>query len=145
MAWITPKTDWSAGTGASPYNGDYFNAVDYNRIRENLLYLTGLAEQLYSGMVFTTSIGSQKTYSSWIYADEINSFETRLDEINAQSVQVSIGTKKTFVENGKGIDAAELNRLESGCLAVYGILHNMAGGRRMMRFTLGIPASAVRG
>lgn len=144
MAWITPKTNWSAGTGASPYDGDYFNAEDYNRIRNNLLFLTDLAEQMYH-LTLTTSIGSQKTYSSWIYADEINAFEVRLEEINLQTVHLDIGTTKTYYENGKGIDAAELNRIESGCLALLDPLQNQAGGRRMLAFTLGIPASSVRG
>lgn len=144
MAWITPKTNWSAGSGASPYDGDYFNAVDYNRIRENLLFLTELAEQMYS-LHLTSSIGGQKNYSSWIYADEINAFEIRLAELNDQTVHLDIGATKTYYENGRGIDAAELNRIESACLALLDPLQNQAGGRRMLRFTLGIPAGSVRG
>lgn len=145
LTWITPKTNWSAGTGATPYDGDYFNAVDYNRIRNNLLVLTDLAEQLYSDLEFTSSIGAEKTYSSWLYPDEINAIELRLKDINVQTLHLSLGTTKTFYNNARGLDAAELNRIESGCLALYNPLKNQAGGRRMLRFTLGIPASAVRG
>lgn len=34
MEWITPKTDW--------VSSDYFNVSDYNRIKNNALYLANL-------------------------------------------------------------------------------------------------------
>ena len=145
MAWITPKVDWNSGTGAAVYDGDYFNAVDYNRIRNNLLELTSLAEQLYAGLVWESSIGGEKTYTSWLYADEVNALEKRLHNINDQTVRRNIGTMQVFFENGRGIDAAELNRIESACALLYDTLANQAGGRRMLRFTLGIPAGSIRG
>ena len=38
MAWVTPKTNWT--------EDDYFNASDYNRIKDNasLLYGTTLTD-----------------------------------------------------------------------------------------------------
>ena len=41
MAWKTPKTDWYGVTNPSDgvYTGDRFNAVDFNRIKNNLTYL----------------------------------------------------------------------------------------------------------
>ena len=45
MAWTTPKTDWYGVTNPSDgvYTGDRFNAVDFNRIKNNLTYLRELA------------------------------------------------------------------------------------------------------
>ena len=49
MAWTTPKTDWYGVTNPSDgvYTGDRFNAVDFNRIKNNLTYLRELALKMY--------------------------------------------------------------------------------------------------
>ena len=39
MAWQTPKTDWYGKVIEGVYVGDRFNAVDYNRIKNNLIYI----------------------------------------------------------------------------------------------------------
>ena len=36
MSWSTPKTDWNGETVDGVYPGDRFNAVDFNRIKNNL-------------------------------------------------------------------------------------------------------------
>lgn len=43
MSWSTPKTDWNGETVDGVYTGDRFNAVDFNRIKNNLEYLRELA------------------------------------------------------------------------------------------------------
>ena len=46
MAWQTPKTDWHGAVDANGvYSGDRFNAADFNRIKNNLTYLRGVANQ----------------------------------------------------------------------------------------------------
>lgn len=47
MAWSTPKTDWNGETVDGVYIGDRFNAVDFNRIKNNLEYLRELAIKMY--------------------------------------------------------------------------------------------------
>ena len=45
--WIEPKTDWSAQySDTGRFIGDFFNITDYNRIKNNLLYLRELATEL---------------------------------------------------------------------------------------------------
>ena len=144
MAWTTPKTDWTATYDSNGvYTGDYFSYVDFNRIRDNLEALTELAEMLYVLRV-TGTLPSTKAVTDYPYADEINLLEKRLHEINAQSINRSIGTQKTYVDNGAFIDAAELNRIESATLDIYRILTEQAGGRKMLKFRLGFPAGAIK-
>ena len=128
MAWITPKTNW--------VSTDWFNASDYNRIRGNILFLSDLCSQLFATK-FSTSIGSAKSVTDRIYADEFNSLEVRLREINAYSVHVKeYDTAKIFYDNGKGIDSDELNRIESVALGLYTALNFVSGGRKRLRFRL---------
>ena len=144
MAWTAPKTNWMATYDSSgEYTGDYFSYVDFNRIRNNLMALTEVGETLYI-FNFTSQLPSEKTVTGYPYASDINAFETRLHEINAQSLNKSIGTQKTFYDNGAFIDADELNRIESATLELYQILLDASGGRRMLAFKLGLTPSSVR-
>lgn len=137
MAWSTPKTDWSASYSGTTYTGDYFTYVDFNRIRNNLEYLTDMAEQLYAT---TWSIGlpDTKGVNNKPYAHQVNALETRLHEMNKQTVNVPIGTQKTFYDNGKFPDAAEWNRIESATLVLLNHLLEQAEGRKTLGFTLGL-------
>lgn len=144
MAWTTPKTNWQASYDENGnYTGDYFYYLDFNRIRNNLVALTELGSELYH-FTFTSDLPNTKTTTGYPYASDFNAFETRLDEINRQSLKLSIGAKKTFTDNGTFIDYAELNRIESAMLEMYRIFANASGGRKMLRFTLGFAASSVR-
>ena len=49
--WKEPKTDWS--------ESDYFNYEDYNRIKNNIAYLQGVALTLYAD-VSMKEMGSDK-------------------------------------------------------------------------------------
>ena len=144
MAWTTPKTNWKATyDSGGNYTGDYFSYVDFNRIRNNLVALTDIAETLYI-FTFTGTLPSEKTVTGYPYASDFNAFETRLHEINAQSINKSIGTQQTFVDNGAFIDFEELNRIESAMLELYEIFKDASGGRRMLAFRLGLAPSSVR-
>ena len=66
MAWIEPKTNWEST--------DYFNIVDYNRIVGNLTYLKSFSEKLFRSYDLL-EMEQEKTYSSMIYAREINAIE----------------------------------------------------------------------
>ena len=144
MAWTTPKTNWTATSDAmGNYTGDYFSYTDFNRIRNNLVALTEVAETLFH-FHFTNTLPSTKSITGYPYASDINKFETRLDEINAQSLRLNIGTKKTYTDNGAFIDADELNRIESAMLTLYQIFYDSSGGRKKLPFMLGLESSSVR-
>ncbi len=143
MAWTTPKTDWNSTSSGGQYTGDYFSYVDFNRIVGNLAVLTDLAGQLYQ-MQYTTVLPSEKTRTGYPFAADLNSIETRLDEINSQTINLPIGNKRTFTNNGVFINATELNRIESAMLALHRPLEDQVGGRKMLRFRLGFPAGSIR-
>ena len=138
MAWVTPKTDWNGGTAADgTYIGNRFNAVDFNRIKNNLDYLRDLAIKLYDEFDIN-ALGSDRTPADYFYADEINRLEENLTIINNKTLRRSYGTAPTYVDNGRTMDFTELNRLESAMLDLYDRLTNQSEGRRMFQWNFGI-------
>ena len=138
MAWETPKTDWYGETDENGvYSGDRFNAVDFNRIKNNLDYLRELAITLYTEFSIV-SLGSDRTPVDYFYADEINQLEENLKTINAKTLKRSYGTPPVYIANEKTMDFTELNRLESAILDLYDRLTNESEGRRMFQWNFGM-------
>jgi len=138
MAWETPKTDWYGETDENGvYSGDRFNAVDFNRIKNNLDYLRELAITLYTEFSIV-SLGSDRTPADYFYADEINQLEDNLKTINAKTLKRSYGTPPVYIANGKTMDFTELNRLENAILDLYDRLTNESEGRRMFQWNFGM-------
>lgn len=138
MAWTTPKTNWNGGTAADgTYIGDRFNAVDFNRIKNNLDYLRELAIKLYDEFAIN-ALGSDRTPADYFYADEINQLEENLTIINNNTLKRHYGTAPTYVNNGRTMDFTELNRLESAILDLYNRLTNQSEGRRKFQWNFGI-------
>lgn len=138
MAWITPKTNWNGDTAADgTYIGDRFNAVDFNRIKNNLDYLRELAIKLYDEFAIN-ALGSDRTPADYFYADEINQLEENLTIINNNTLKRHYGTAPTYTNNGRTMDFTELNRLESAILDLYDRLTNQSEGRRKFQWNFGI-------
>ena len=137
MAWETPKTNWYGETDENGvYSGDRFNAVDFNRIKNNLDYLRELAITLYTEFSIV-SLGSDRTPADYFY-DEINQLEENLKTINTKTLKRSYGTPPVYIANGKTMDFTELNRLESAILDLYDRLTNESEGRRMFQWNFGM-------
>jgi hypothetical protein len=126
--WIQPKTDWT--------KDDYFNAADFNRIKNNLVSLRDIANKMYKDFDIT-SLGNDKTYRDYFYADEINQIESNFEKINRLTINASYGEKPTYTDNGYIMTFEELNRLERAMLDLYGKLANQAEGMRRLTFNLG--------
>ena len=122
------KTNWS--------KDDYFNAIDFNRIKNNLVYLQETAIKLYKEFNIE-SIGIDKTYNDYFYADEINIFENNLEKINQSTLKADYGEKMIYKDNENTMTYIELNRLESAILDLYNKLLNQSVGRRHLKFNLG--------
>ena len=137
MAWKTPKTDWYGKVIEGVYVGDRFNAVDYNRIKNNLIYLRDLAITVYDNFNIET-VSNDKTTADFFYADEINAMERNLDTINNNTLKRNYGTRVTFSANGNTPVYTELNRLESAILDLYDRLSNQSEGRRTLTFNFGM-------
>lgn len=138
MAWTTPKTDWHGMTDANGvYTGDRFNAVDFNRIKNNLEHLRALAISMYNEFVIN-GLGKDRTPADYFYADEINQIEENLVTINRNTLKMAYGSALIFSANGNTIDFTELNRLESATLDLYNRLMNQSEGRRMLTWNFGM-------
>jgi hypothetical protein len=138
MAWETPKTNWYGYTDEQGvYTGDRFNAVDFNRIKNNLEYLREFSVQVYEDY-FITSVGEDKTYEDYFYADEINQLEENLNTINNNTIKRPYGRAPWYTANGKTMDFTELNRIEGAILDLYNRLHNEFEGRRMLTWNFGM-------
>lgn len=108
--YITPSGRWKIG--------DRFNAVDYNRIKNNLYVLNNLVNEVYCPLEIG-DMGDDKNFTSWFYAKEFNLFEKNLETINGAAFGENIGETKTFFANGPFIDYTELNRLEDAMLSFF--------------------------
>lgn len=138
MVWKTPKTDWHGSSDSEGvYTGDRFNAVDFNRIKNNLDYLRELAIKLYDEFSIA-SLGADRTPVDYFYADEINQLEENLKTVNENSLRRSYGNAPTYVDNGNTMDFVELNRLEGAILDLYDRLTNELEGRRMLTWNFGM-------
>lgn len=137
MAWQIPKTDWTVTYDTEGnYTGDYFNTVDFQRIKGNLEYLAGLAEML---CVAPEPLNIPAvTTASFGLASSINALETSLDKLLACAFDPGIPARKTWVGNSVGPSAADMNRIEGSCQQLYDILTQQAAARRILSFTLGL-------
>lgn len=135
--WKTPKTDWYGYTdGDGLYHGDRFNTDDFNRIKNNLVYLRNLAVSLYPQFTLS-NMGEDKSKDQYFYAEEINTIENNLKVIAEKTFAPDIGESSLYVANGRLFDYQELNRIEGATLDMYNQLTNQYKGRRMLTFTLG--------
>lgn len=137
MAWTTPKTDWYGETVDRVYRGDYFNASDFNRIKNNLEHLRDMSVEMYDEYSIN-ALGNDRNVGDYFYADEINSLELNLTTINNHTLKRSYGAAPIFTENGNTIDFTELNRIESASLDLYNALMNQHNGRRMLTWNFGM-------
>lgn len=136
--WQTPKTDWYGSVNADGvYTGDRFNAVDFNRIKNNLVFLRELAIKMYDEFLIN-DLGEDREVGVYFYADEINRLEENLVTITENSVKRSYGTSPLYAANGHTMDYTELNRLESATLDLYDKLTNQSDGRRSFTWNFGM-------
>ena len=128
MIWERPKTDWTGD--------DRFDAPNYNRIKNNLLFLHEMAEMLYQPFEIG-DMGPDKDYSSFYYADEINMLANNLEQIHFNIYPVEIGEKTVYVQNQAFIGFEDLNRIESSILRIDTLLKSQKENKSSLSFRLG--------
>lgn len=128
MAWIEPKTNWKST--------DYFNIEDYNRIVGNLTYLKSFSEKLFRSYNLLET-EQEKTYSSMIYAREINAIENNLESVNINTYNFDIGDAKEFYPNKNTPLWSEFNRIESAMLLLHNTMLAHKNALPRLAFTLG--------
>ena len=111
MAWVTPVISWR------PI--DWINASDYNRIKNNTLYLIEATE----GELPVADMGEDKVVNDLWYADEFN---TICD--NIRIVAEANGTRfypPYYYPNGSTPTNVELNYIEQTLLNIYNRINNL--------------------
>lgn len=112
--WITPKTDWTTTTR--------FEYTDYNRIRNNLLYINDMLNELYPDKAQSLDLGDAKTgYANEYAVSEFNAFEDALESFTRVGQDVNVGDRNYYRGNNSFIWADALNRLEQCCLRWYNL------------------------
>lgn len=111
MAWTSPKTDWTIST--------VFAYSDYNRIKNNLLYLNDMLNTAYPDLAVDLDFGDDLDYESIYSYGIFNAFEEALVSFERIGTSYNIGSSKTYKGNDNFIDYAELNRIEKCCLRWY--------------------------
>jgi hypothetical protein len=126
--WQQPKTNWK--------ESDFFNIEDYNRIKGNINEIRSQALLLWPGFTFE-EMGSDKSYQDYgFHADEINRFESNVENIRSGTYPFKTGSRQTFYDNQTFIDWKELNRIEEACRLIYSNIQSRINGRKKLEFTL---------
>lgn len=142
MAWRTPKTDWAVHYDSDGnYTGDYFNASDYDRIKDNSLEILRLATELCGQP--PTSLPTEiadKYAGDYIFADEINMICKIANEVaNYTHVGSTVtAVYQYYYDNGPTPTAERLNELETHQRDIYERLTNMKSGLRNFEWNFGI-------
>lgn len=137
VEWTTPKTDW--------VHTDKFNVTDFNRIRNNMIWLHQKSIEIFSEFYDIIDVETEydvsdiATYRQYYKADDFNAFEENLDTINVHTIIQDYGARQTFYENGVFIRFEELNRIESAQLDLYRRLSLMKPSYKTLPLRLGSP------
>ena len=128
MAWIEPKTDWTAN--------DAFDYVVYNRVTGNINHLKAFADTLFAQLT-ELLLETEKDNLSRIYARHMNDIENSLELLNAETYDLKIGEAKAYKPNGNVPTYEDYNRIESACLRLYNELTVHKANLPRLAFTLG--------
>ena len=129
IEWTEPKTNWSSN--------DRFNISDFNRIKNNILWLHEKSLKLYKDFNVEYMGEDILSYESYWNVEYFNAFETNVDKINSEIYSQNFGISQKFFENGPFIKWEELNRIENACLQMKDILERQELGLPKLSFRLG--------
>ena len=127
MSWVTPKTNWVAG--------DEVTIVDWNRIRDNVIYLKYLLDTYYSTLPITEV--ETKTHTGYPKPSELNAIVQNIRDLNNQSVNLPLGSIVTYESNGRVPTAQELNEIEEEIAKIKETFESMIAEMPKLAFRLG--------
>lgn len=127
--WIIPKTDWKST--------DRFNISDYNRIRNDILFLRNKLSEINIFFEIEDMGDDMTDYSGYWDFNIFNAIEKNVEKINSRMEKKDFGETKTFFPNGRFVTFDELNRIENAILDMKMTLDNIEKGIRHIPFRLG--------
>lgn len=137
--WQGPKVDWKVAYDENgDYLGDYFNAEDFNRIKNNIAYLYDVAKILFPDIKPVQNWQQDKTYRDYLYAEDMNTLVENLVKLaDLMRVSMPLGDDEYYA-NYATMTHEELNRIEEWTDKIRDLLQNTVDGRRKLKFNLGI-------
>ena len=137
--WQEPKVDWKVTYDENgDYLGDFFNAEDFNRIKNNIAHLYDIARVLFPDIRPVQGWRQDKTYRDYLYADDMNMLVENLVKLaDLMRVSIPLGDDE-YYENYATMTHEELNSIEEWTDRIRDMLQNTVDGRRKLRFNLGI-------
>ena len=134
--WTEPKTNWVPS--------DKFNYSDYNRIKNNIIYLKERALELYPKFPFENMGEDKSSYADYPYADEFTVMENNLEMIKSNTYPFYAERKKSWFDNQNTPTYEDFNRLENACLKIRDGLIRQTNSLRKLQFVLGTNPADVR-
>lgn len=132
--WLRPKIEWQST--------DYFNASDYNRIVNNVLYIEDMAKETI-GLLDFYEMTEEKHNLDMLYAREMNLIEQNVEKIDAI---YGLDKKQVrFTDNGAFLTYSELNRLEALIYLLYVTMKSQTSFAKHLTFKLGTRVFAPKG
>lgn len=107
--YTEPKTDWEAT--------DNLTHVDYNRIKNNLVYINDLFNHMYDNP-YTFEPGPDMEIDQMFKASTWNMFEDCVEHFKRSGRSYDFGERSYYHDNGHLPDYNQLNRLER-CIEAY--------------------------
>lgn len=142
MVWETPKTDWYGATVDGKYEGDRFNYWDYNRLKNNLLFLQDISYPMYPRFEML-DMGIDRDYASPLYAEDMEDIFQNLKVLNSNTVNLEsidewIDTSgfEGYFQNSRTMSYRELNFFEQSMLDIYNALEAKLEKLRRLPFIL---------
>ena len=121
MPWVTPKTDWQSI--------DYFNAEDYNRLKNNTQYIYTLYNQRGFTLPTWENMGPDKAVGDLIYKEDYRKILVNLRDCCAPQVANNYAVLERvyeeitrYVFDDRAFIYTTLNNLESAQQILYDIL-----------------------
>lgn len=137
LEWKAPKTDWYGESDDNGnYTGDRFNVEDFNRIKNNFVFLKYAASENYKKFSIH-DLGRDRVPSDYFYADEINKMEANLNIVSQNTVGLEFGSATEFIPNSNIFTYEDLNRLESSMLKLYERIVEDGKTQHRLAFRLG--------
>lgn len=134
MAWTTPKTDWEPT--------DPITYQDFNRIKNNLVYLNDIFNEQYGQYNFNpgADMGADQLFDN---ASVWNMFEDCVEHFQRSGVIITHGERSYYTDNGRMPNYIQLNRLEQ-CTYDYANLEVAVTGVTVSPTTLSMKPSETK-
>lgn len=114
MGWQTPKINWNSD--------DYFNKDDFNRIKNNLLYIKGFLKKFRGKVTQIQPLNDKNSYTELLHPQDVNCLQANLTRLNEISYNLDIGANTEYYNGSYTPSYEQWNRLETYTLDIKNLI-----------------------